>query len=397
LAIEMVVILLLDPAGRLGVAAKTGALPHASMPDSFGREEAAFVWRILDCQQPLAWQPQSGTDPETPLPGLAADEVRAFLGVPLMVRDHPVGVLCVLSSSVRVFAPHEIALLSGLAAQGALALDNNRLFTEVERRMDKQHRALRRLAKSSRLTSVGMLAAGVAHDLNNPLCVISNHLQFLALRRTQLDPELQEALASIDTCVQRMAGTIQALLQYARSHGDRRIPVDLNEVTRRFLGFLPPPRACRPVRIELDLAADLPPVCLDVSAWQQVLFELVTNAHEAMPDGGIIRVRTQRLGPPAGGEIASGPTHGVEVRVEDEGIGILPTELNQLFDPFYTTKGFDRVMGMGLWICREVVEEHGGDIRAESDGHAGTRVVIRLPAADEIPSGPDGSEIDYLR
>jgi signal transduction histidine kinase len=246
--------------------------------------------------------------------------------------------------------------------------------------MEQQQQALARLVQSAHLASVGLLAGGVAHDINNPLCIISNHLQLLRLRKSETPIEVEEALGSIETSVRRIAGSIEALLEYARVQPGERQPTDLNEAMRRILVLLQYHPLCRRLSVVTDLETALPMVDLDRPAWEQVMLELVTNAREAMADGGRVRIATRRVLPE--GEPSASPW--IEVTVEDDGPGIPPEEVARVFDPFFTTRTTKRGMGIGLKICRDIVHEHGGRMRVESESQAGTRVVILLRASGPI-------------
>jgi two-component system, NtrC family, sensor kinase len=243
--------------------------------------------------------------------------------------------------------------------------------------MEQQQQALARLVQSAHLASVGLLAGGGAHDINNPLCIISNHLQLLRLRKNENSIEMEEALGSIEASVRRIAGSIEALLEYARVQPGERQPTDLNEAMRRILVLLQYHPLCRRLSVVTDLEAGIPIIDLDRAAWEQVMLELVTNAREAMAErGGRVRITTRRVVPE--GEPAS---PWIEVMVEDDGTGIPPGEAARVFDPFFTTRETKRGMGIGLKICRDIVREHGGQMRVESGSQAGTRVVILLPVS----------------
>ncbi len=302
---------------------------------------------------------------------LAAAGLVSFLGVPLLVRDRLLGVLGVLDDVSRQHPPDQLALLTGLAAQGAMAAENAALLQDLRTRVEEQQRAVARLVQASRMASVGLLAGGVAHDINNPLCIMSNHLQLLRLQ--PLPPRLEEPLRALETCVDRISASIQTLLDYAQSQPGERRPIDVNESVRRILPLLQYHPVCRRMRVTAELTPELPPVELDRGAWEQVLLELLLNAREAMAEDGAVRVRTG-LGPPAAGEAGC-----VEVVVEDEGSGISAEHLPLVFNPFFTTRPSKRGMGIGLKICRDIVEGHGGRLRVESQGR-GTRVTLALPS-----------------
>jgi len=399
LGVKTVVISIRESNGRLSTAYSAG-LPSACVTDAeCPAREACLLERVARQRAPVMIV-HAEQDPHARACSLLqAAGVVSFLGVPLVGRGGPIGVLSVMTDSRREFAPEEVALLTGLAAQGASAIENAQLFADVQERMEHQQRALARLVQSAHLASVGVMAGGIAHDINNPLCIISNHLQLLRLRRDQMSPEVETALTSIESSVHRIAGSIEALLEYARVRPGERQRTDLNAAIRRILLLLQYHPMCRRVRVVTDFTADLPAVQLDRAAWEQVLLELLNNACEAMADNGTVRIRTRCLGGGRDGHATEGPAaggSGVEVTVEDDGPGITPEEIARAFDPFFTTKAAKRGVGIGLKICRDIVHEHGGGLRVERGDPVGTRVVIELPVlADALPSeSPDGARAD---
>lgn len=381
LSVGTVAIFLLQPDGDLAVAASIGLSEAVRMAGRLSDPDALPVRRILITRAPVVLAAGSAEEGFAPL---WAAGIRAFLGVPLSLQGRPIGALCALSRETRQFSTEEAALLTGLAAQGALALENARLFAEVRGRIEKQQRTLRRIVNSARMASVGMLAGGVAHDINNPLCIISNHLQLLRLRPEQLSPEMRSALTGIEGSVARIAASIQTLLDYAKGQAAAAGGTDVNETVERLLLLIQYHPLCRYMRVETELAAGLPRVDLNRATLEQVLLEILTNAREAMPETGRVRIRSACQ--PARGGRGMGT---VELTVEDDGPGIPPEELPRIYDPFFTTKESDRAMGMGFWICREVVAGQGGEILVESDGRTGTRVTLRLPVGRQAEAGSD--------
>jgi signal transduction histidine kinase len=385
LGVTTAIISIAGPDGRLATVYSAG-LPgtRVDVPRCGVEERCPLDW-VAEHRAPLA-VPRTWEDSNARTCAIlkAADAI-SFLGVPLVARERTIGVLSVMTDAVREFTAEEIALLTGLAAQGAGAIENARLFADVQERMEQQQHALARLVQSAHLASVGLLAGGVAHDINNPLCIISNHLQLLRLRTEALPPDVNNALTAIEASVTRIAGSIEALLEYARIRPGDRQRSDLNEVTRRILTLLKYHPLCRRLTVETAWGESLPALDLDRAAWEQVILELITNAREAMADGGRVRIGTRHLGnrPDPGG----GSVPWVEAVVEDEGGGIAPDEVARIFDPFFTTKDVKLGMGIGLTICRDIVHSHGGVLRVERGTPGGTRVVIELPGVPEKRAG----------
>ena len=389
LDVEQVVISLQQPDGTQRLAAGRG-LPQ----DWQASGPCCLLDRVAQSREPLVLSTaDSGGAADCAL--LHHSPAAAYLGVPLVARNQVIGVLGALSQAPRVFTADEVALLTGLAAQGAIAIDNAHLFTDLQHRMEQQQRALARLVQSAHLASVGLLSGGVAHDINNPLCIISNHLQLLRLKGDQLPSEVETAVTAMEGSVRRIAGSIEALLDYARVRPGERLPTDISQAVRRILQLAQYHPLCRRLSITTDLAAALPPVSLDRTAWEQVILELITNAREAMNECGRVWIATRRLAGPPPGAAADGGNVWVEVVVEDDGPGIPADDLPRIFDPFFTTKSNKRGMGLGLAICRDIVTAQDG-LLCVASGAEGTRVTIQLPCTSDAPCGMERDPEDWL-
>jgi len=303
---------------------------------------------------------------------LAASEVFGpfRLGLCLAIRgeDRELrGVLMVIDDRVKdAFSPDDIALLEPLALQIGIVLENTKQY--------------RRLQERDRLTVLGQMAAGLAHEIKNPLGAIKGAAQLLGDGRSaaHLGPSEREFLGIILEEVERLDRVVGSVLDYARpSKGDAGL-VDANAVVRGTLKLLSSDRAeVSDVRMELDDA--LPRVRADAEQLRQVLINLVRNAAQAMGAIGTVyvstRIRRQRS---VGG---ADPATFVEIAVRDEGPGIAPQVMKNLFVPFVTTK--DRGTGLGLAISQRVVAEMGGRIDVASSEGLGSTFTVVLPAAGD--------------
>jgi two-component system, NtrC family, sensor histidine kinase HydH len=278
------------------------------------------------------------------------------------------GLLLLVDDRVRdAFTPDEGVLLESLAVQIGVVIDNSRQY--------------RRMQERDRLAALGQMAAGLAHEVKNPLGAIKGAAQLLGDPRD--DPRLgkaeQEFVGIILEEVERLDRVVGSVLDYARpSKGDLGA-LDLNAVVRRTVTVLAsdPTEDCE---IVTDLAAELPPVRADAEQVRQVLINLIRNAVQAMGGQGTVRVRTARHAQPPSA-LASAPAgEWVEVSVRDAGPGIAPSVLRNLFVPFFTTK--DHGTGLGLAISQRVVEEMGGRIQVSSQVGDGATFTVLLPAAD---------------
>jgi signal transduction histidine kinase len=254
-----------------------------------------------------------------------------------------------------------------LRARIAAHLRTKRLVEE-RRRMEDH------LRERDRLSTLGLLTSGVAHDLNNPLAVISAHAQLL-LRRAADEgsaAQLREILDAVERC-RRIAGD---LLGFARRHPVEREPVDVGEIVSAVLKMRRRDQEANGIEADAEIEPSLPRALADRHQLQQVFLNIVVNAEQALRDGG------SRLTVRASADAAR---EAVTVRFSNDGPPIPAEALPNIFDPFFTTKPRDEGTGLGLAICRRIVQEHGGEITVESTD-AGTSFVIRLPAAD----GRDG-------
>lgn len=241
-------------------------------------------------------------------------------------------------------------------------------FNAMTRRLGE---VTQQLNQADKLASVGRLAAGVAHEINNPLTGVLSYASLLQ-KRFKEDPEAASDLEVIVRETIRCRGIIRELLDFARPAPPNRHPTDLNEVLRRAVSVVMIQLGLRHVRLDLDLAAELPQVPADANQLEQVAVNLLLNAADAIgPEGGEIRVAS-RFEP----EAAKGP--GVAFTVEDDGPGITAEDLPRLFEPFFTTKGRHGT-GLGLAVTWGIVDSHQGEIEVDSEPGAGARFHVRLP------------------
>ena len=248
-----------------------------------------------------------------------------------------------------------------LRARIGAHLHTRRLWEERERM--ESH-----LRERDKLFTLGLLAGGVAHDLNNPLAVISAHAQ--VLRRRAADAETQEQLAGILAAVDRCSRIVADLLNFARRHPAERGPVDVGAVLRGTLALRERTLSTGGLDVRVEVEEGLPEVVGDGHQLQQVFLNLLVNAEQALAEGG----RTLRIA--ARREDDAAPA--VTVEFWNDGPPIPADVLPHIFDPLFTTKTGDEGTGLGLFICRRIAREHGGCVDVRSDVH-GTAFTVRLP------------------
>jgi PAS domain S-box-containing protein len=229
------------------------------------------------------------------------------------------------------------------------------------------------LAQADKLSSIGLLAAGVAHEINTPLAVISSYAQMLS-KQLKGDARLGPVLDKITQQSFRAAEIANGLLNFSRTSTTEFRETHLNQVIRDTLSLLEHQFKTARIAVDLDLAEDLPPIHGNPGKLQQVFLNLLLNAKEAMPGGGSLRVAT----------LVNGQDHYVAALVADSGSGIAPEHLKRIYDPFFTTKttprpGDRRGTGLGLSVSYGIIQEHAGKIHVESSIGAGTTFHLEFP------------------
>ena len=229
----------------------------------------------------------------------------------------------------------------------------------------------RRLVQADKLSSIGLLAAGVAHEVNTPLAVISTYAQMLA---KQISGDAQKAplLEKIARQTFRASEIVNSLLNFSRTSPTEFVTVDLNKVIRETLTLLEHQLAKASVTVETSLDESLPRIKGNPGKLQQVFLNLFINARDAMEAGGTLAIR-------------SGAEHGVvRVTVADSGAGIAAENLSRIFDPLFTTKAARKGTGLGLSVSYGIVREHSGEIEVQSETGAGTRFHLSFPEASPL-------------
>jgi two-component system, NtrC family, sensor kinase len=245
---------------------------------------------------------------------------------------------------------------------------------EVERATERLRQAQDRLVRSERLASVGRLAAGLAHEIGNPISALMG-LQDLVIAGGLSAEEERDFLLRMRRETERIHRILRDLLQFARPAAQplagevAHEPGDVETAARDTAALVAPQRTLQEVSLTLDLAAGLPPVSLGHEQLMQVILNLVMNAADAVGAGGNVRVA------------ASPKNGGVRLVVEDDGPGVDPRVQEQLFEPFVTTKDVGKGTGLGLAVCRGLVEAAGGSISLDVDYTAGARFVVELPTS----------------
>lgn len=293
----------------------------------------------------------------------------SMMAAPLRLGERRIGTLTVDSQEVDAFSDSDSRLLMTLATQAAAAIENARLVSDLQESLEHLKETQAQLVQSEKLSALGQLIAGVAHELNNPLTAILGYTQLLQIS-DRFDKEAQRDLQRVHAQAQQAAEIVENLLTFARQHKAERQYADVNEIIERTLELRSYQLHIDNIDVVTALEEDLPHTMVDASQIQQVLLNLVNNAQDVMIEhdgGGTLTIRSQTKG------------DRIRVSVTDTGPGLLPEAEKHLFEPFFTTKEVGKGTGLGLSICFGIVEGHNGRIWAENAPGEGATFIIELP------------------
>jgi two-component system, NtrC family, sensor kinase len=237
------------------------------------------------------------------------------------------------------------------------------LFDDVTQREHMEEQ----MSQTEKLTSLGLLAAGVAHEVNTPLAVISNYIQMLAKQMPEEDPR-HSIIEKIVKQTFRASEIVNNLLNFSRTGPGEVANVDVNKVVEETLSLVAHPMKTSQIQVVKNLGDALPSVRGSANKLQQVFLNLFLNARDAMPGGGMLEVKT----------LAHNGS--VEIEIVDTGAGIPREHIHKIFDPFFTTKATGRGTGLGLSVSYGIIKEHAGKIDVRSTPGKGTSFHVEFPA-----------------
>ena len=262
------------------------------------------------------------------------------------------------------------------------------LEQKVEKRTRELRRAQAETMRGEKLASVGLLASGVAHELNNPLTGILTFSHLLREKMPDKSPDADDMDLVIRE-TKRCAAIIKRLLDFAREKQPEKKFTDLNQIITDTVRIVEKPAHLRDIEIVLDLDRSLPPIWIDADQIKQVIMNMVVNAQHAVEEKGNITIRTRRALDPRASAAEAKPM--VAISIIDTGCGISERNLKRIFDPFFTSKDVGRGTGLGLSVSHGIVEAHGGLIEVESKVGEGSTFRVFLPLTP--PSAESESKI----
>ncbi len=332
--------------------------------------------RVIESGLPLRYG--NITDAPSSLP--VQPGVHSVLVVPLKYQGEVTGVIVLESETPNAFSEADQQLLVMIASQLAGLFENARLNQEMQERLkelqersEAQRLAENQLIRSARLAAVGEMAAGMAHELNNPLTSIVGFVE-LAVEELPAGSSLRADLELVLSEAQRARAVLRNLLDFTRQSEKVRQPAHINELIQESLALVQHQLSSSCVEVQLDLALELPQIYVDPDQIKQVLVNLIHNAVQAMPSGGVLSFDTRAMADP---EHNLKP--GLVFSVRDTGEGISAEIQQRLFEPFFTTRPVGEGTGLGLAVSYGIVTAHQGLINVESEAGRGSCFTVWLP------------------
>lgn len=307
-------------------------------------------------------------------------DFNATVVVPLLLQEKLTGIIVLGDKrSGRIYTSEDLNAFLVMATQSALAIENASLYSNIEEQVSQRTRELnevqKQLIQAEKLASVGTLAGGVAHEINNPLTAILTNVQMLLVDEEALGADSRESLVLIEEATKRCRTIVQKLMSYARKplESAQVSLFDLQEAVRDAVAFLKYQFEQENIRIIINASADAFRAKGNQNEMEQVITNILLNAKDAikrLKKDGSITISLMRN------------DSRVRILIKDDGVGIPKEILSKIFDPFFTTKDVGKGLGLGLSICQAIVEKYGGMIKVQSQPQKGTVFTIEFPAVE---------------
>jgi signal transduction histidine kinase/ActR/RegA family two-component response regulator len=316
---------------------------------------------------------------------LAGGGLRSLVAAPLLVESKVFGILVAARRAARGFSSADTEFLRQLSEHVALAAHQAQLYGALQQAYIDLRQSQHAVLQQERLRALGQMASGIAHDINNAISPVALYTESLLEREPGLSDRGREYLATIQHAIEDVAQTVLRMREFYRRREPEPAlaPVQLNrlvqrviELTRARWSDMPQARGIV-IRLQIEPAADLPLILGAEAEIRDALTNLVLNAVDALPEGGLLALRTRAgTGAATGGE--GEPLTHVQVEVSDTGVGMDEETRRRCLEPFFTTKG-ERGTGLGLAMVYGMVQRHGGDLEIESQPGKGTTVRLIFP------------------
>jgi signal transduction histidine kinase len=296
------------------------------------------------------------------------ETLKCELCIPLISKNRIRGILSLAKKTSNLpFTDNDLEFLSVLASQFTSAIESAILYESQKNMNLELKRTQKQLIQSEKLAAIGQLSASIAHEINNPLGIIKNYL-FILSDSVEIGDPNRPNLQVMEEEVDRIARIVKSLLDFCRPKTESMCTLDIAEIMNQAVYLVEKQFLKENIVLKRNLPQNLPGVKGFGDEIKQVFLNLLMNSRDFMPQGGEILVSAQRN------------EDTLEIEFSDTGCGILEENISRVFEPFFTTKGEGKGTGLGLWICYEIIQRHGGTIVAKSKDK-GTSFLITLPVA----------------
>lgn len=340
-----------------------GRVSEVQLPDGFGELVTRSRTEVITAEY-LPHLPQAAGE------FVRGDGAGSWIWVLLWSKDKPMGLMGITSRKQREYSSNDENLLVAIGRQLATTIEKVRLYEETCRAYEDLRKTQEQLLQSEKMSAVGQLISGVAHELNNPLTAILGYAQLL--ESEGLNERASEFVNKLFKQAQRTHRVVQNLLSFARQRKPQKQLVDICKVIDETLALRDYDLKVNNITLQREIAPDIPSVTADPHQLEQVFLNIINNAVDAMLDkdnGGSLKVHIY---------VKDGRLH---AEFHDSGPGI--KEPHRIFEPFYTTKSVGKGTGLGLSICYGIVQEHGGEITARNREDGGAVITVSLPSTGE--------------
>ena len=364
---ELAVVLLANPSGgQLVVSGSGGSMAHLVPPGYSYPITKGITGQVFRLGKGDYYNDVSLNDVYFPLSGWQAG---SEMCVPLRDGDDVIGVINVERAQKHSFTQGDLLVLESLAGILSSVILSAQRYRELQERIEAQREAENRLIRSARMAAVGEMAAGIAHELNNPLTSVIGFVE-LAMQEFSKDSTQYEDLDLALHEAQRAREVVRHLLDFSRQSRNIRIQTDLNELLQDVLKLLHHQFQTAGIQMDLNFI-ELPAILINPNQIKQVALNLLYNALQAMSDGGILTLQTGMA------LYSSQPC--IFFAVGDTGEGISPEVMERIFEPFFTTRDVGKGTGLGLSVSYGIVSSHGGQIEVKSEMGQGSCFTVWLP------------------
>ncbi len=328
---------------------------------------------VLACETMVVDNIEASEDPYADL--LVKEGLHSTAYIPLVSKGQPLGVMVVSSYSGFKFSANYVDFLTAIGNQIGVAVDNANLYENLKRAYQKLKEAQEQVIRTEKLASLGKLAATVAHEINNPLAAVLTYTRLMMklMSRGRFTQERLEDIARYLTIMEsetaRCGEIVKNLLAFSRQPKITVEASSIEELIEKTLVLISHDLEMKNIQLVKEIEPDLPKIKCSSRHIQQALLNLLSNASEAMPEGGTLTVTAKR----------SKSDGFVEAVISDTGCGISEEDLKNIFEPFFTTKEEGRGVGLGLSVVHGIITRHNGSIEIESKPDEGSTFKVRLP------------------